>query len=531
MEEDDNNDEAAAAAPELAYYYTSSDGTKGPCTLAQLRVLWIMGDLRAGVPLWREGLDKWYPVEQLAEVYDVLSALKQPPVQADEGQKWHYLDASSKQCGGVTAVQMGVLLRRGDIDGLTKVWRSGMKQWTELGSVDELRAHLQQDEDEDDEEEERLAAMERLAQQVAYDPDAEQQQQAFAAGSGAGGGGAAAATDGSSASSTAAEASSSTASSNKPKRVRKKPTNKFVAKGGSNCYVSGLPSDTTVEEIAECFKVAGVIRTDPSTGGPRIKLYADAASGLLKGDALISFLKPESVNLAVTLREGYELRPGKPLTVQPAKFEKREGGDGGDGGEEAGVGGKRLGKDELAQRKKQRLLEQKALGEWEAGLSTAGKRNATVVLTNLFDATAIAAARAEPDNGAAFYANLKADITVECGKAGAVDKVFVFEESPLGAVSVKFKQHEHAERCAAMLDERTFGQATIRCALYDGVTDYRAPHKREGGGRGEASAGPAEEARMVVEEDDDEQSKLDSFGDWLEADSTDDEIDPNAAED
>ena len=108
MEEDDNND--VAAAPELAYYYTSSDGTKGPCTLAQLRVLWIMGDLRAGVPLWREGLDKWYPVEQLAEVYDVLSALKQPPVQADEGQKWHYLDASSKQCGGVTAVQMGVLL-------------------------------------------------------------------------------------------------------------------------------------------------------------------------------------------------------------------------------------------------------------------------------------------------------------------------------------------------------------------------------------------------------------------------------------
>ena len=86
---------------------------------------------------------------------------------------------------------------------------------------------------------------------------------------------------------------------------------------------------------------------------------------------------------------------------------------------------------------------------------------------------------------------------------------------------------------AAMLDERPFGTVTIRCEVYDGVTDYRAPHKRgqpSGAGGGGGAAEAADEAPPGVSGDaapgGEEEENLDAFGDWLEADSTDEELAP-----
>ena len=64
------------------------------------------------------------------------------------------------------------------------------------------------------------------------------------------------------------------------------------------------------------IKVAGLFKLDAETQRPKLKMYKDAA-GRRKGDALLCFLKPESVALAVTLRDGYELRPGRPISVVP----------------------------------------------------------------------------------------------------------------------------------------------------------------------------------------------------------------------
>ena len=541
MEEEEFDDDAApVAAPppaEPAFYYADAGKPAlGPCTVAQLRVLWISGHISKATSLWREGMPAWLLLVDIPEVYGALSALKQPPTAGAD--VWYYTDASNRQ-RGVTAEQMGVLLKRGEVDGLTSVWREGMSAWAELGSVPELRGQLRQgdDDDDDDDDDERLANMERLAAQMAYDPDAE----VYAAGSRSSTApvGASAGSSAGASSATAGTAGGAGGASAAPKRVRSKSKKGFVKKGGANAYVSGLPDDVTVDEVVECFKVAGVLKTDPGSGEARVKLYTDSASGGLKGDALVSFLKPESVALAVTLRDGFELRPGCVLKVQPAKFEKRDGeaagSNGGAGGGASGGGGRRMGKEEQAARKKQRLLERKALSEWEAGLSGTGKRNATVVITGLFDAVAIAAAAAEDDGGAAFYENLKQDVEVECRKAGVVDKVTVFQGSERGAAAIKFKIADDAERCAAMLDERTFGQAVIRCEVYDGVTDYRAASLREASAAGgSASAGPAGggsssgggAAGNEAAGEEDEEAKLDAFGDWLEADSTDEDVGP-----
>ena len=62
--------------------------------------------------------------------------------------------------------------------------------------------------------------------------------------------------------------------------------------------MKGLPDDVNVSEVEEFFSKAGVIKSDVETGEPKIKVYLDE-SGRIKGDALISYIKPESVQLAI----------------------------------------------------------------------------------------------------------------------------------------------------------------------------------------------------------------------------------------
>lgn len=89
----------------------------------------------------------------------------------------------------------------------------------------------------------------------------------------------------------------------------------------TNLYVSGLPEDVTVPELMEHFKIAGIIKLDHNEQ-PLIKLYLND-EGKPKGDARITFLKEESIALAIELRDGADLRPGIPLTVEKAVFQMK----------------------------------------------------------------------------------------------------------------------------------------------------------------------------------------------------------------
>jgi HIV Tat-specific factor 1 len=74
------------------------------------------------------------------------------------------------------------------------------------------------------------------------------------------------------------------------KEPNKPPDSWFELKVNPHIYVNGLPDDVTIEEVAEVFSKCGIIKED-DTGKPRIKLYSDKATGKLKGDALISYMK------------------------------------------------------------------------------------------------------------------------------------------------------------------------------------------------------------------------------------------------
>ena len=74
-----------------------------------------------------------------------------------------------------------------------------------------------------------------------------------------------------------------------------------------------------------------------------------------------------------------------------------------------------------------------------------------------------------------------------------------------------------------MMHERQFGAATITCELYDGVSDYRAARKSTA-----SASEPGGDDGAQGESVEEQEANLESFADWLEADSTDEEIDPNA---
>lgn len=86
-------------------------------------------------------------------------------------------------------------------------------------------------------------------------------------------------------------------------------------------YVNGLPKDTTFDEVVTFFSKCGIIMDEISTGKPRVKLYTEESdSEALKGDALIVYLREESVTLACQLFDDSDFRLGGPkISVQPAQ--------------------------------------------------------------------------------------------------------------------------------------------------------------------------------------------------------------------
>jgi RNA recognition motif-containing protein len=100
----------------------------------------------------------------------------------------------------------------------------------------------------------------------------------------------------------------------KIKYKEKKKQKWYKPKINSFVYISNLPLDTTKDELEKFATKCGVIRLDRVTGNKKIKLYTDE-TGKFKGDASVSYVKLESVEMALELLNEAEIRPGSRISV------------------------------------------------------------------------------------------------------------------------------------------------------------------------------------------------------------------------
>ncbi|XP_020296202.1 HIV Tat-specific factor 1 homolog [Pseudomyrmex gracilis] len=218
-------------------------------------------------------------------------------------------------------------------------------------------------------------------------------------------------------------------------------------------YVSGLPLDITIDELTQLFTKCGLIARDEK-GKDKIKLYKDS-NGEPKGDALCTYIKVESVELALKILDGSEIR-GKTLSVQRAKFQMK-------GEYDPARKLNRKKKDKERQKKMQEKL-----FDWRPDRMRGEplKCERVVVIKNLFTPE-------DFDREVQLLLEYQQDIRSECLKCGDVKKVVIYDRHPEGVAQVTFREPAEAQACVQLLNGRWFSQRKISAEIWDGKTKYK----------------------------------------------------------
>lgn len=219
-------------------------------------------------------------------------------------------------------------------------------------------------------------------------------------------------------------------------------------------YVQNLPDDITEDEFAELMSKYGMILRDPKTKKPRVKLYAEP-SGQLKGDALCTYVRVESVDMVLNLLDGTDYR-GRPIKVQRAKFEMR-------GSYNAALKPKRTKKDKQKQKKQlEKMLDwrpDRMRGERD-------KHENAVIFKNLFEADLFV-------KQVGLLLDYQEHLREECGKFGRVKKVIVFSTEPEGIAKVVMDTPAEADTVIEMFNGRLYKGRVVSAETWDGQTKYK----------------------------------------------------------
>ncbi|KAI5296705.1 hypothetical protein KEM55_005726, partial [Ascosphaera atra] len=230
----------------------------------------------------------------------------------------------------------------------------------------------------------------------------------------------------------------------KQKRKRKQPQSEEQQKQkkqrvNSAVYVTNLPHDVTVEEVSDVFSKCGVIAEEIDRGRPRIKLYTDD-QGNFKGDALVVYFRPESVNLAVQMLDETEFRFGDresgKMSVQPADFSFKA--------TKEEPQRRNEGERRKIQQKTQRMRNK--LADWDDDdpqtivTKQQSRWDKVVILKHMFTLKEI-------DEDPAAILDIKEDIRDECSKIGDVTNVVLYDKEQDGVVSVRFSDPDAARMC------------------------------------------------------------------------------------
>ncbi|EGD77470.1 hypothetical protein PTSG_08565 [Salpingoeca rosetta] len=268
----------------------------------------------------------------------------------------------------------------------------------------------------------------------------------------------------------AADTSSSSSSSSSQQQDDAGDSDEFFIpdpKKNPHVYVTGLPLDTDEVEFYEFMKKCGVMAEDEE-GAPKIQLYRDE-NGNVKGDGKCTYLRVESVTLALQLLDGTDYRDGNIVHLERAKFRKRDierkkkmqkekdGSDSKGGGKKAKVNKK--------------TLSHKLLGWHDTDLKRK-KAVGVLILRHMFHPS-------EFTEDPMLLVELKRDIEKECKKFGPIKKLEIFDRNPEGVVMVRYQDEAALGPAIATLNGRWFGGQQIVAEPWDGREKFKVEETEE----------------------------------------------------
>ncbi|XP_071518003.1 17S U2 SnRNP complex component HTATSF1-like isoform X2 [Panulirus ornatus] len=242
----------------------------------------------------------------------------------------------------------------------------------------------------------------------------------------------------------------------KVKETKKKPSwFEMDEAQNTKVYVSNLPDSLTENEFLELMQKCGLILRDVSTNKPKIKMYRDE-EGNFKGDALCTYIKKESVNLALQILDEYQVG-NKKIRVEQAKFELK------------GAYNPKL-KPRKRQKKEVEKLQkrQEKLFDWrpEPLRGQRLKHENTVVIRNVFDPKEFITAMEK-------ILVHKDAMRNQCSNFGRIKKLDLYDLHPEGIVQVRFEEVEAADMCVATLNRRLYNGRTLQVSTWDGKEKFR----------------------------------------------------------
>ncbi|KAH8697340.1 nuclear mRNA splicing factor-associated protein [Talaromyces proteolyticus] len=261
-------------------------------------------------------------------------------------------------------------------------------------------------------------------------------------------------------------------------------------------YVTSIPLNATLEEINDVFCKCGVIAEEIDSGRPRIKMYLDDG-GKFKGEALVVYFRPESVNLAIQMLDDTNFRLGEAgpqgtMKVQVADFSFKSQQD---------VPTSISNRDKKKIIKRTQKLNNK-LADWDDDdpstlPDTSSRWSKVVVLKHMFTL-------AEIEKDPAAILDIKEDIRDECSKLGEITNVVLYDQEPNGVVTVRFSDPDAARQCVKVMGGRYFGGTQVEAYIADGSEKFKKTNERRAA------------LEDMAEGRDEEDDRLEGFGSWLE---------------
>ncbi|WFC98167.1 hypothetical protein MYAM1_000891 [Malassezia yamatoensis] len=282
-------------------------------------------------------------------------------------------------------------------------------------------------------------------------------------------------------------------------KKRKEPDSSGAPKPRRNTavFISQLPLDAEPQEVAQVFSRYGVLLED-SDGKPRVKFYQEKESGAFKGEALVVYFKPESVDLAIQLLDDTYLRAsqgvctGARMRVERAEFQNDAKDD------ESEKKTRELSEPERKNLKRRIAKMNEKVSAWDED-SDEERPNAylnarTLILKKMFTL-------AELDDDATLLLDLKQDVREECESIGAVTNVVLWDliqREPEGVITVRFRDASAARAAYTKMNGRFFAGRRIVASLSEGRPKFRKSGDTQ-----------------TSDDEADEHRRADAFGEWV----------------